>query len=178
MNILRFPRNQAVKSKPWVAVKNTSMVISTKPVFQNRGFGSIIKDFGLGKLNHVAIAVTDLKEATKLYKDVLGAKVSEAVPLKDHGVTTVFVDLGNTKLELLEPLGENSPIKNFLEKKPTGGIHHICIEVDDINLAVKDLQAKGVKVLNPVPTIGAHGKPVVFVHPKSVTGVLLELEQK
>jgi len=104
--------------------------------------------------------------------------VSAPVPQAEHGVTTVFVDLGNTKLELLHPLGENSPIRNFLQKKPEGGIHHICIEVDDINVAVKQLQADGIKVLDPKPKIGAHGKPVVFIHPKSVTGVLLELEQK
>ncbi len=96
----------------------------------------------------------------------------------EHGVTTVFIDLGNTKLELLHPLGTASPIQGFLDKKPQGGIHHICIEVDDINVAVKDLQAKGVKIIDPKPKIGAHGKPVVFLHPKSVNGVLLELEEK
>jgi len=109
---------------------------------------------------------------------VFGAKVSAPVAQKEHGVTTVFVDLGNTKIELLHPLGDKSPISKFLEKKPEGGIHHICLEVDDINSALKDLQAKGVKPIDPQPKIGAHGKPVVFLHPKSMNGVLVELEQK
>lgn len=194
---------------------------------------------GLGRLNHVAIAVPDMEAATKLYRDVLGAKVSDAFPQVDHGVTTVFIDLGihllifnllssilpfslfylvnnglftqfffqsnifpmkfyyyfyryyqfiiitilllllgNTKIELLHPLGEKSPIQNFLNKNPSGGVHHICIEVDDIHSAVKTVADKGIKVIDPVPKIGAHGKPVVFLHPKSLNGVLVELEQK
>jgi len=132
----------------------------------------------LGRLNHVAIAVSNLNQAISLYRDVLGANVSNAMPQQEHGVTTVFVDLGNTKIELLHPLGESSPIKNFLEKKPDGGIHHICIEVDDIYTAVEELKTKGIKVIDPKPKIGAHGKPVVFLHPKSLNGVLVELEQK
>jgi len=132
---------------------------------------------GIGKLNHVAIAVPDMPQAMKLYKDVLGAKVSEPQAQKEHGVTTVFVDLGNTKIELLHPLGEKSPIANFLAKNKSGGVHHVCVEVDDINAAVKQMQAKGVKVLDPEPKIGAHGKPVVFLHPKDMNGVLIELEQ-
>eukprot|EP01112_Ceratiomyxa_fruticulosa_P002515 TRINITY_DN1263_c0_g2_i1.p1 TRINITY_DN1263_c0_g2~~TRINITY_DN1263_c0_g2_i1.p1 ORF type:complete len:120 (-),score=21.61 TRINITY_DN1263_c0_g2_i1:117-476(-) len=119
-----------------------------------------------------------MEAATKLYRDILGAKVSEALPQKDHGVTTVFIDLGNTKIELLHPLGEKSPIQNFLNKNPSGGVHHVCIEVDDIYSAVKTVAEKGIKVIDPVPKIGAHGKPVVFLHPKSLNGVLVELEQK
>jgi len=131
-----------------------------------------------GRLNHVAIAVPNLEQACSLYRDILGANVSEALPQKEHGVYTVFIDLGNTKIELLHPLGDNSPIKNFLEKKPDGGIHHVCIEVDDIYAAVEVLKTKGIKVIDSKPKIGAHGKPVVFVHPKSMNGVLVELEQK
>eukprot|EP01115_Flamella_aegyptia_P004264 TRINITY_DN18616_c0_g1_i2.p1 TRINITY_DN18616_c0_g1~~TRINITY_DN18616_c0_g1_i2.p1 ORF type:complete len:170 (+),score=24.95 TRINITY_DN18616_c0_g1_i2:61-570(+) len=137
-----------------------------------------IKDLKLGKLNHIAIAVPNLEESTALYRDVFGADVSEPQDLPEHGVTTVFVNLDNSKLELLYPLGENSPIINFLKKKPSGGIHHICIEVADIHAAVKQLEQKDIKLLNKEPKIGAHGKPVVFLHPKSVDGVLLELEQE
>jgi len=132
----------------------------------------------LGKLNHVAIAVPDLSASTDLYKNVLGAKCSEPQDLPEHGVTTVFVNLGNTKLELLGLLGEKSPIAKFLEKNPSGGIHHICIEVKDIHAAMDHVRSKGLKVLSEEPKIGAHGKPVIFLHPKSVNGVLLELEQE
>ncbi|XP_072527650.1 methylmalonyl-CoA epimerase, mitochondrial [Salminus brasiliensis] len=131
----------------------------------------------LGRLNHVAIAVPDLQKATALYRDVLGAQVSAAVPLPEHGVYTVFVELGNTKLELLHPLGEKSPIAGFLQKNKAGGMHHICIEVDDINTAIADLKAKNIRLLSPEPRIGAHGKPVMFLHPKDCDGVLVELEQ-
>lgn len=131
----------------------------------------------LGRLNHIAIAVPDLDKAAQLYRDVFGAVVSEAVPLAEHGVTTVFIDLGNTKIELLHPLGDNSPIKSFLEKKPEGGMHHICIEVDDILAAMASLQST-IRLLNKEPKIGAHGKPVVFLHPKDCDGVLVELEEK
>eukprot|EP01098_Paradermamoeba_levis_P003198 TRINITY_DN1488_c0_g1_i1.p1 TRINITY_DN1488_c0_g1~~TRINITY_DN1488_c0_g1_i1.p1 ORF type:complete len:207 (+),score=72.77 TRINITY_DN1488_c0_g1_i1:75-623(+) len=132
----------------------------------------------LGRLNHVAIAVPDLAAAISLYRDVLGAEVSEPQPQVEHGVTTVFVKLDNTKIELLHPLGENSPIANFLQKKSSGGIHHICIEVDDINAAVEELNKKGIKLIDKKPKIGAHGKPVVFIHPSSMNGVLVEFEQK
>lgn len=135
------------------------------------------KDWRLGRLNHVAIAVPDLDKAASLYRDILGAKVSEVVPLPEHGVYTVFVELGNTKIELLHPLGEKSPIESFLKKKPAGGMHHICLEVDDITKAIKDLEGK-IRPLNPEPQIGAHGKPVVFLHPKDCDGVLIELEQE
>ncbi|XP_061451478.1 methylmalonyl-CoA epimerase, mitochondrial isoform X1 [Rhineura floridana] len=131
----------------------------------------------LGRLNHVAIAVPSLEEATSLYRDVLGAQVSEMVPLPEHGVCTVFVDLGNTKLELLHPLGEKSPIAGFLQKNKAGGMHHICIEVDSIEDAIAELKKKKVRVLSEKPQIGAHGKLVVFLHPKDCNGVLVELEQ-
>jgi len=132
----------------------------------------------LGRLNHVAIATNDLQKATAMYRDVLGAQVSAPQDLPEHGVTTVFVNLGNTKIELLHPLGQKSPIQNFLDKNKDGGIHHICIEVDDINVAVDSLRAGGkIRILDPKPKIGAHGKPVIFLHPKDCGGVLVELEQ-
>ncbi|XP_065889108.1 methylmalonyl-CoA epimerase, mitochondrial-like isoform X2 [Dysidea avara] len=135
------------------------------------------KLWNLGKLNHIAVAVPDLEKASALYRDVFGATVSEAVPLPAHGVTTVFVDLGNTKIELLHPLGDNSPIQSFLDRKPEGGMHHICIEVDDIKAAMESVQST-IRLLNQHPKIGAHGKPVVFLHPKDCDGVLVELEEK
>lgn len=132
----------------------------------------------IGRLNHVAIAVPDLTAAATLYKDTLGATVSEPIPLPRHGVTTIFIELPNTKIELLEPLGDASPIAKFLDKNPAGGIHHLCYEVEDI-LAVRDnLTATGARVLGDGnPAIGAHGKPVLFLHPKDFTGTLIELEQ-
>ena len=132
----------------------------------------------IGRLNHVAIAVPDLAAATETYKGTLGAKVSDPQPEPDHGVTVVFVELPNTKVELLEPLGEGSPINAFLEKSPSGGIHHICYEVDDILAARDRLTAEGARVLGDgEPKIGAHGKPVLFLHPKDFNGTLVELEQ-
>lgn len=132
----------------------------------------------LGRLNHVAIAVPDLEAATRKYEKVLGAKVSRPLALPDHGVTVVFVELANTKTELLEPLGEHSPIAAFLEKYPSGGIHHMCYEVDDIIAARERLRDQGVRVLGDgEPKIGAHGKPVLFLHPKDFDGTLIELEQ-
>ena len=132
----------------------------------------------IGRLNHVAIAVRDLARAAAVYRDTLGASVSEPIELPEHGVTTVFVMLPNTKIELLEPLGENSPIAKFLERNADGGIHHICYEVDDI-LAARDLlKAQGARVLGDgEPKNGAHGKPVLFLHPKDFCGTLVELEQ-
>ncbi len=130
----------------------------------------------LGKLNHVAIAVKDIKAATATYRDTLGATVSAETDLPEHGVTTVFVELPNTKIELLQPLGDNSPIARFLEKNSDGGIHHVCYEVDDINTAVEKLKAEGARILGE-PKIGAHGKPVIFLHPKDFCGTLVELEQ-
>jgi methylmalonyl-CoA/ethylmalonyl-CoA epimerase len=132
----------------------------------------------IGRLNHVAIAVPDLAAGAALYRDVLGAKVSEPVPQPDHGVTVVFVELPNTKIELLHPLGDNSPVAGFLGKNATGGIHHICYEVEDILAARDKLKADGLRVLGDgEPKIGAHGKPVLFLHPKDFTGTLVELEQ-
>ncbi len=132
----------------------------------------------IGRLNHVAIAVRDIEAASKVYRDTLGADVSSGVPLPEHGVTTVFVTLPNTKIELLEPLGESSPIAKFLERNADGGVHHICYEVDDIIAARDHLTGKGARVLGDgTPKIGAHGKPVLFLHPKDFCGTLVELEQ-
>lgn len=132
----------------------------------------------IGRLNHVAIAVPDLDAAVAIYKNTLGATVSDAVPQPDHGVTTVFVELPNTKIELLEPLGEGSPIAAFLERNGAGGVHHICYEVDDITAARDTLKSNGARVLGDGdPKIGAHGKPILFLHPKDFCGTLVELEQ-
>ena len=132
----------------------------------------------IGRLNHVAIAVPDLAAASALYRETLGATVSEPLDLPEHGVTTVFVTLPNTKLELLHPLGEGSPIAGFLAKSPAGGIHHLCYEIDDIHAARDRLVAEGARVLGDgEPRTGAHGKPVIFLHPKDFCGTLIELEQ-
>jgi methylmalonyl-CoA/ethylmalonyl-CoA epimerase len=132
----------------------------------------------LGRLNHVAIAVPDARAAAAVYRDTLGAQVSELVAQPDHGVSTIFIELPNTKIELLEPLGVSSPIANFLEKNTAGGIHHICYEVADIFAARDKLMADGARVLGDgEPKIGAHGKPVLFLHPKDFSGTLVELEQ-
>jgi methylmalonyl-CoA/ethylmalonyl-CoA epimerase len=132
----------------------------------------------IGRLNHVAIAVKDLAAAAAVYRDILGASVSEAVPQPEHGVSTIFIKLPNTKIELLEPLGPESPIAKFLERNAEGGIHHICYEVDDILAARDRLIASGARVLGSgEPKIGAHGKPVLFLHPKDFCGTLVELEQ-
>lgn len=132
----------------------------------------------IGRLNHIAIAVPDLTAACAVYRDTLGARVSEPLDLPAHGVTTVFVELDNTKVELLHPLGENSPIASFLERNPAGGVHHVCYEVDDIVAARDRLTASGARVLGDgEPRIGAHDKPVVFLHPKDFCGTLIELEQ-
>ncbi|KAK7913230.1 hypothetical protein WMY93_013441 [Mugilogobius chulae] len=141
----------------------------------NQGVPGLV--WKLGETNHIAIAVPDMEKATSLYRDVLGATVSDKVPLPEHGVYTVFVELGNTKLELLHPLGEKSPIAGFLQKNKSGGMHHICIEVDNINAAIADLKAKNIRTLSAEPRIGAHGKPVMFLHPKDCDGVLVELEE-
>ena len=132
----------------------------------------------IGRLNHVAIAVRDLAKAAEVYRKTLGAEVSAAVPQPDHGVTTVFITLPNTKIELIAPLGATSPIAKFLERSPDGGIHHVCYEVDDILAARDRLKAQGARVLgNGEPKIGAHGKPVLFLHPKDFCGTLVEIEQ-
>ena len=130
----------------------------------------------IGRLNHVAIAVPDLAAAARLYRQMLGADVGPPQDLPEHGVTVVFVTLPNTKVELLAPLGDASPIQGFLDKTPAGGIHHLCFEVPDIAAARDKLVAEGARVLGAVKT-GAHGKPVLFLHPKDFTGTLIELEQ-
>jgi methylmalonyl-CoA/ethylmalonyl-CoA epimerase len=132
----------------------------------------------IGRLNHVAIATPDLEKLAKLYRDSLGAKVSDPIPLPDHGVTVVFVEIANSKIELLHPLGAGSPIAKFLEKNPDGGMHHLCFEVDDLRAARDTLKASGARVLGDgEPKIGAHGNPVLFLHPKDFGGTLIELEQ-
>ena len=132
----------------------------------------------IGRLNHVAIAVPDLAAATQVYRDTLGVRVSDAVDQPEHGVTTVFIELPNTKIELLGVLGESSPIAGFLERNPNGGIHHLCYEVPDIRAARDRLMAQGARVLGQgEPKIGAHGKPVLFLHPKDFCGTLVELEE-
>jgi methylmalonyl-CoA/ethylmalonyl-CoA epimerase len=132
----------------------------------------------IGRLNHVAIAVTDLAAATAKYRDLLGARVSEPQRLPEHGVTVVFVELENSKLELMMPLGENSPIAGFLEKTPSGGVHHLCFEVNDLRSAAETLTAAGARVLGDGrQRIGAHGRPVLFLHPKDFDGTLIELEE-
>lgn len=130
----------------------------------------------IGRLNHVAIVVPDLEAGAAVYRDTLGARVSSPVDLPEHGVTTVFVELPNTKIELLHPLGDDSPIARFLERNAGGGIHHLCYEVEDIHAAADRMKAKGARVLGEVKT-GAHGKPVLFLHPKDFCGTLVELEQ-
>lgn len=132
----------------------------------------------LGKLSHVAIAVPDLAAAAAKYKDTLGANVSAPLAMPEHGVTSVFVELENTKLELLEPLGEASPIAKFLERNPEGGVHHLCFEVADLNAAKEKLEQNGVRILGTgEPRDGAHGKPILFLHPKDFFATLIELEQ-
>jgi methylmalonyl-CoA/ethylmalonyl-CoA epimerase len=132
----------------------------------------------IGKLNHVAIAVPDLERAARSYQETLGARVSIPKAEPDHGVMTIFVELPNTKIELLQPLGANSPIAKFLERNPDGGVHHLCYEVEDIVAARDQLEAKGARVLGDgTPKIGAHGKPVLFLHPKDFAGTLIEIEQ-
>jgi methylmalonyl-CoA/ethylmalonyl-CoA epimerase len=132
----------------------------------------------IGRLNHIAIVVPDLSAASSLYRQVLGAEVSPPRPLPGHGVTVVFVELPNTRIELLEPLGPNSPVRRFLERNPTGGMHHLCYEVDDIIAARDRLRAAGARVLGDgEPQLGAHDRPVLFLDPKDFCGTLIELEQ-
>ena len=132
----------------------------------------------IGKLNHIAIATPSLDDATKTYKDMLGVKISDPVDQIDHGVKVVFIELPNTKIELLEPLGENSPIEKFLDKNKKGGVHHICFEVEDIDSAIMRLKRDGAAILGDGKAkIGAHGKPVIFLHPKDFNGTLIELEE-
>jgi len=156
-------------------------------LFEKITLGAKVKSFGttatvdkawkLGMMNHVAVVTPDLDKSASFYRDTLGGDVSEKQELPEHGVTVVFVKLGDTKLELLEPLGEKSPVAAFLKKNALGGMHHICIETNDIEAAMKDLKAEGIRLLSDKPRIGAHGKPVVFMHPKDCNGVLVELEE-
>jgi len=155
---------------------STRSLVQSASLFQEAAVPSAL--WKLGRLNHVAIATPDLEKSTALYRDVLGATVSEVTALPEHGVYTVFVELDNTKLELLYPLGDNSPIQGFLDKNKNGGMHHICIEVNDIKAAVSDLKALNIRCLSKEPRIGAHGKPVMFLHPKDCAGVLVELEEE
>lgn len=149
-----------------------------RPVVRSLQTSSVCRQkWKILKLNHVAVATLQLEKVASFYRDTLGLKVSEPVPQNEHGVTTVFVDVGNTKFELLLPLGDKSPIANFLEKNKGGGAHHVCLEVDDIEAAVADLKQKGIRTLAEKTRIGAHGKPVMFLHPKDCGGVLVELEQ-
>jgi methylmalonyl-CoA/ethylmalonyl-CoA epimerase len=132
----------------------------------------------LGRLNHVALAVPNLETAAKLYRDVLGAEVSEPQRLPEHGVTIVFVDLPNVRIELLEPLGEHSPIAGYLDRNPDGGMHHLCYEVADIRSARERLRSAGMRILGDgEPKVGAHGRPVLFLHPKDFAGALIEIEE-
>ena len=132
----------------------------------------------IGRLNHVAIVVPDLEEAAVLYRETLGATVSDPQPLPEHGVTTVFIELENSRIELLHPLGEASPVKKFLDRNPSGGVHHVCYEVKDIIAARDQLEWRGARVLGDgKPKEGAHGKPVLFLHPKDFCGTLIELEE-
>lgn len=132
----------------------------------------------IGRINHIAIAVPDLAAAAARYRDLLGAHVGQPQPLPEHGVTVVFIDTSNTKVELLEPLGDASPIAAFLAKNPTGGMHHVCFEVPDILAAAKTLSEAGARILGDgTPRIGAHGRPVLFLHPKDFDGTLIELEE-
>lgn len=130
----------------------------------------------IGRLNHVAIATAEMEQAAAVYRDLLDAKISAPQDLPEHGVTVIFVDLPNTKIELLQPLGDASPIAAFLAKNPSGGLHHLCYEVDDIALARDHLVAAGARVLGDI-ALGAHGKPILFLHPKDFAGTLIELEQ-
>ena len=161
-----------------ISLKTTKKNMLTKLMTQTsrRAVSSAI--WKLGKLNHVAHAVPDLEATTAFYRDALGATVSAPENLPAHGVTTVFVELDNTKIELLHPFGEKSPIQSFLNKNPAGGLHHICIEVNDINSAVESVKEAGIRPLGKEPKIGAHNKPVMFLHPKDCGGVLVELEQE
>ena len=132
----------------------------------------------LNRLNHIAIALHNLNDGIKIYQDIFGANISDRLALPKHGVTTIFVKLKNTNIELLEPLGVNSPISKFLKKNPSGGIHHLCYEVNDINKSIDKLSNKGYTILGEgIPREGAHGKPVIFLHPKQFIGTLIELEE-
>lgn len=155
------------------------------PVFKLTGFSvcrplvyhTSVRKWSIVRLNHIAMATPGTEAVASIFRDHFNLEPSEKHAQPDHGVNTVFVDVGNTKLELLDTLGEKSPIEPFLHKNPKGGIHHLCFEVDDIEAAVVDLRSKGVTLIGEKPKLGAHGKPVIFIHPKNCSGVLIELEQ-
>ncbi|KAF6035178.1 MCEE [Bugula neritina] len=159
------PELRCIPQKFQIKFYTTDPKITSSPVWK------------IGRLNHVALAVPDIEQAAALYRDVLGAKVSDVVALPEHGVYTVFVELDNTKIELLLPYGDKSPIQSFLDKNKSGGLHHVCLEVNDIEAAILDVKSKGIRTLTETSRIGAHGKPVIFLHPKDCNGVLTELEQ-
>ncbi|XP_074654933.1 methylmalonyl-CoA epimerase, mitochondrial-like [Tubulanus polymorphus] len=177
LNVLRLRSSLGPKLTGLVRYRDNLSILG-KSFSVTSSCGVNDKLWKLGRLNHVAIAVPDLEKATALYRDVLGAKVSERQALPEHGVYTVFIELGNTKFELLHPLGEKSPIEGFLKKNKSGGMHHVCIEVKNIEEAMKDLKKLGVRLLSETTKIGAHNKPVVFLHPKDCDGVLVELEEE
>ena len=165
-----------MKVNRWLTAAPLPIAVVQNPADKGLNFQKVAKM--IGRLNHVAIAVPDLDAATAQYKNTLGANVGAPQDEPDHGVTVVFIELPNTKIELLYPLGDDSPINGFLEKNPSGGIHHMCYEVEDIIAARDKLQADGARVLGDgEPKIGAHGKPVLFLHPKDFNGCLIELEQ-
>jgi len=174
------PAEGEVGTRQWPLAPRAPVVCdgSLAPPSGDMRDGSTHEVSMIGRLNHVAIAVPALGPAAAVYRHALGAQVSEPVPQPDHGVTVVFVTLPNTKIELLEPLGDKSPIAAFLERNPSGGMHHVCYEVDDILAARDQLKAAGARVLGDgEPRIGAHGKPVLFLHPKDFCGTLVEIEQ-
>ncbi|KAJ3436919.1 methylmalonyl-coa epimerase [Anaeramoeba flamelloides] len=154
--------------------------LSSNITKQNLGysFSSFKDNFKFGKLNHVAIVVPDLQKSAKLHKEVFGAECSGEIEIPEHGVKTVFAKYENTKVELLHPLGEKSPIDKFLKQNPLGKVHHLCYEVEDLAEAIVHVKRMGVRTLGKKPKIGAHGKPVMFLHPKDCDGVLIEMEQK
>lgn len=161
--------------------KHTPLTVALGPSLRwcstrNEAADSTAQTAQVGRLNHVAVAVPDLQKAADRYRSILGAKVSEPQDVPEHGVTVVFVELPNTKIELLHPLGANSPISNYLQRNPGGGVHHVCLEVTNISNSLHALKNE-MRVLNPEPKIGAHGNPVVFLHPKDNDGVLMELEE-
>lgn len=174
-NVLFKQASQAISWNVYT-LSNTDKFVAAQSFCSS----SIIKKsavWSLGKINHIAVVTPDIEKSTSIYRDILGGKVSEKQILPDHGVKVVFVELGDTKLELLHPLDDKSPIQSFLNKNKSGGMHHICIEVDNIIAAMEDLKAKNIRLLNDSPKIGAHGNPVVFLHPKDCDGVLVELEE-
>eukprot|EP00062_Callorhinchus_milii_P009424 gi/632953562/ref/XP_007892485.1/ PREDICTED: methylmalonyl-CoA epimerase, mitochondrial [Callorhinchus milii] len=164
-------------SRPQAVSRPRGGVSGLGPAAGGRGLGGARNGGPPGRLEHVAVAVRELEAARGFYREALGAAVGPALPLPAHGVTAAFVELGGCRLELLEPLGPDSPIAGFLRRNPGGGLHHICLEVSDLSSALRQLRARGVRTLSPDPRPGAHGRAVIFLHPKDCHGVLVELEQ-